>query len=191
MSDAWLAIGENRAEWVALTEALDLADFFQLHVVQLADASLEGAFLASLADALGSRWDGFVRSTLRELLVEIPLDAAFRSRLSGAAGWCLTSGGVGRSGVALAAAILNQRRDVIRELLSGPMVAALHPEDWRIVRGEAADLWSVHVAVSRFSAAPLANSPRFPLLRTALLLEWERVRGAEPTTASARERRRS
>lgn len=163
--DAWLDCGENAHEWRALVEAVELADFFQLRAIQLADSVLESHLVASLSDVLGERWQRFQQSQVIDLLTPTPLDADFRARLRQAKGWCVVAAGADVRSVARAAAILNQRRDVIREALDGPMLVALHPLDWRVVRLEAPDLWSVHTGVSRFVASPLPDPPRFPIER--------------------------
>lgn len=188
---SWLTDGENAVEWAALVDEIELADFFQLHAIYLADASLEAPFVAAFAAAMGERWVRFESSCVADLLVDTPLDAAFRRRLAGASGWCLVARGAEPVAVARAAAILNQRRDVIRGLLAGPMVVVLHPLDWLIVRREAADLWSVHIGVCRFTAAPVPEPPRFPIVRPVCRTELRRVRGMSPRAVLAREERRS
>lgn len=188
---SWLTDGENAVEWAALVDEIELADFFQLHAIYLADASLEAPFVAAFAAAMGERWVRFESSCVADLLVDTPLDAAFRRRLAGASGWCLVARGAEPVAVARAAAILNQRRDVIRGLLAGPMVVVLHPLDWRIVRREAADLWSVHIGVRRFTAAPVSDPPRFPMVRPVCATELRRVRRMSPRAALAREERRA
>lgn len=191
MTDAgWLDLGENTAEWQALIEAIELADFFQLRAVQLAEAHLEPLFLAALAAEYGGRPARLEITRLTELLVDIPLDASARERLRRASGWCMVAGSAEPSAVARAAAILNQRRDVIRDLLDGPLVMALHPLDWQVVRLEATDLWSVHAGVHRFVAGPLPDPPGFPLIRPVCSTELPRLIGRPGRPMSAWEDRR-
>ncbi len=186
----WLALGENRREWSRLIDGVGLADFFQLWVVHIPSSALEDAFAASFGATLRAASPRWLQADVSGFLRDRPFASEASTELRRAGGWLLRAGDASPTEVARAAAVLNQKRDVLRGMLKGPFVLALHPLDWRNAREEATDLWSVHIDVIRFSERPLSDPPGFPLREPLSLTQLSRLAEAPEASRTSSEERR-
>lgn len=186
----WLALGENRDEWSRLIDGVELADFFQLWAVHIPSSAIEGAFAASFEATLRAASPRWLQADVSGFLRDRPFASEASTGLRRAGGWLLRAGDASPTEVARAAAILNQKRDVLRGMLKGPFVLALHPADWRNAREEATDLWSVHIDVIRFSERPLSDPPGFPLREPLSLTQLSRLAEAPEASRTSSEERR-
>lgn len=176
MTDAsirWLNIGENRSEWARLIEGIETTDFFQLWPVYACAPDIETQVVSALADRDGSSW---LVTDIGGAWPSLIKDGAWRTRLAEVRGWVLWSGSASPEQTIRAAAWLNERRDVIREWLHGPLIVVAHPLDWRRIRLEATDLWSVHIDVIRLTAPALRSPPEFPLVNSLSDMEFAESR---------------
>lgn len=187
----WLDVGENRKEWARLMRGIELVDFFQLWAVHTVNDSLEAEFEATFGDSPVVTTSHWVRSDVRQLVGLGSFLTPDRIGLTGSDGWLITARGAAPEQIVRLTATLNQKRDVIREMLRGPLVLALHPLDWMMTRHEATDLWSVHVDVIRFTARPLNYAPTLATYEPLGLMEASRVARAEAGGRTAFEELRS
>ena len=153
--------GGDLAEADALLTALDLAEGFELFAVE------------SPTDAT-TRW---LRSWLSEALTEIPLvplelqalsetsigiARALQQEMERATRPCaFFASGSPRQDSTSPWLLLNQRRERLARTAAAPFVLALTPADWRTLRREAPDLWSIRSSNFRFEGE-LPEPPRLP-----------------------------
>ena len=154
MTERLFGYPPNRDEWKRLVTAIDLHEGFALFIVVVPDevvAEVATKNLQELAATLGisvERYSLFgPQSVISSLLAQEPTHASFVIVDLVASSWRAPD----PERLAVALMQMNQRRDLIRDRVTGPLLVFVDREGRRSLVDHAPDLFSIHAAEFRFS----------------------------------------